>query len=399
VSSADAAPGAAAGTSVTYVVARLNVGGVARRLSILASRMGPQYQSVVLAGEADAREGSLVDEVTASGATVVHVPGMRRQLSLFDDVRAFWWLYRHLRRTRPRIVSTHTAKAGALGRAAAIAAGVPVRVHTFHGHVLEGYFDPVRTAVFRTIERALGVFTTRVIAVSPEIAADLRRFRIGGDRLAVVKPGFELDGLTGGSRTSLRAELGIATDVQLAGIVGRLAPIKNHALFLRACQRVHERLPEARFLIVGDGELGPALRAETTRLGLDDAVLFTGWRSDLADLYAALDVVVCSSNNEGLPAALVEAGAAGRPVVSTDVGGVADLVEDGVNGLLVPSGDAEALAGAIATLLADPERAASMGREGRRIAFAGYGAQRLVDETAALYADLLVQRRPATVRA
>jgi glycosyltransferase involved in cell wall biosynthesis len=386
-------------TAVVHVVARLNVGGVARLLSLLASRMGPEFESVVLTGEADAREGSLVDEMRAAGALVVHVPGLRRQLSPVADARALWWLYRHLRRTRPQIVSTHTAKAGALGRVAAIAAGVPVRVHTFHGHVLEGYFDPVRTALFRGIERLLGRYTTRLITVSPRIAADLRRFRIGGDRVTVVKPAFELDRLTGGSRSSLRAELGIAPDVPLAGIVGRLAPIKNHALFLKACRLVHEQVPEAQFLVVGDGELASALRAETERLGLAGVVLFTGWRRDLADVYAALDVVVCSSDNEGLPVALVEAGAAGRPVVATDVGGVADLVADGVNGLLVPSGDAEALAGAIAALLRDPERAALMGHDGRRIAFAGYAAQRFVDETAALYRRLLAPLAPTRVGA
>ncbi|HYW27515.1 MAG TPA: glycosyltransferase family 4 protein, partial [Terriglobales bacterium] len=386
-------------TSVAYIVARINVGGVARLLNLLATRMDPQFDSVVLTGEPDAREGSLVDEVRASGAVVLEVPGLRRRLSPIEDVRAFWWLYRYLRRTRPQIVSTHTAKAGAIGRVAAIAAGVPVRVHTFHGHVLEGYFDPVRTAVFRGIERVLGACSTRVIAVSPGIAADLRRFAIGGRKLTVIRSGFELDGLTSGSPTSLREELGIALDAPLAGIVGRLAPIKNHGVFLLACRQVHERLPKARFLVVGDGELAPSLRAETERLGLAEVVRFTGWRSDLADVYAALDVVVCSSNNEGLPAALVEAGAAGKPVVATDVGGVADLVADGVNGMLVPSGDATALAEAIGSLLADRERAARMGQEGRRIANAGYAAQRMVDETAALYRELLGQPAPVAVRA
>ncbi|HXM54756.1 MAG TPA: glycosyltransferase family 4 protein [Candidatus Dormibacteraeota bacterium] len=390
----------AAETRVVHVVARLNVGGVARVIELLAGRMGPALPSTVLAGEPDAREGSLAEELRASGVGVVHVPGLRRRLSPPDDARALWWLYRHLRRTRPAIVVTHTAKAGALGRVAALAAGVPIRVHTFHGHVLEGYFDPVRSRVFRALERVLAAGTTRIVAVSPEIAADLRRFGIGGDRVTVIRPGFDLERLVGGAREALRAELGVSAEAPVAGIVGRLAPVKNHRLFLAACRRLHERLPAARFLVVGDGELAPELHAEAARLGLDGVVLFTGWRRDLADVYAALDVAVCCSLNEGVPVALIEAGAAGRPVVATDVGGVSDLVEDGVNGLLVPSGDADALAGVIETLLRDRELAARMGREGARIAVAGYGAQRLVDDTAALYHALWRDaRKQATAEA
>jgi glycosyltransferase involved in cell wall biosynthesis len=376
-------------TPVVHVVARLNVGGVARVLDLLAGRMGPEFASTVLTGEPDAREGSLVEELRASGVEVVHVPGLRRRLSPLADARALWWLYRHLRRARPRIVNTHTAKAGALGRVAALAAGVPIRVHTFHGHVLEGYFDPVRSALFRTVERALAACTTRIVAVSPEIAADLRRFGIPRDKVTVIRLGFDLERLAGGARQALRTELGVPADAPVAGIVGRLAPIKNHRLFLEACRLLHERLPAARFLVVGDGELAPELHAEAERLGLGGAILFTGWRHDLPDVYAALDVAVCCSINEGVPVALIEAGAAGRPVVATNVGGVSDLVADGVNGLLVPGGDAGALAGAIETLLTDRELAERMGQAGARIALAGHGARRLVDETAALYRGLL----------
>jgi glycosyltransferase involved in cell wall biosynthesis len=374
---------------VVYVVARLSVGGPARRLGLLGSRMQPAFSSVLLSGVPEPHEGSLIEEIRESGAAVVEVPGLRRRISPLDDLRALWWLYRFFRRTRPLIVSTHTAKAGALGRVAALAARIPVRVHTFHGHVLVGYFNPLYSAVFKWIERALALVTTRVIAVSPGVEADLRRLGIAGDRLAVVLPGFDLDGVTGGTGGALRAELGVPAGAPLVGIVGRLAPVKNHRLFLDACRRVRRRRPDARFVVVGDGELAADLREQARHQDLDGALDFTGWRTDLADLYAALDVVVCCSINEGLPATLVEAGAAGRPVVATAVGGVPDVVTDGVNGRLVPSGDAEALAGAIEEVLADPELAARLGREGRRLAFARYGAQRLVDETEALYRRLL----------
>ncbi|HEY7200598.1 MAG TPA: glycosyltransferase family 4 protein [Candidatus Dormibacteraeota bacterium] len=384
-----AADGAGGRVDVVYVVTRLAVGGPARRLQVLATRMGPGFNSVLLHGALEAGEGSLAEEIGEAGAVVVQVPGLRRRISPVADLRALWWLYRFLRQTRPLIVSTHTAKAGALGRVAALAAGVPVRIHTYHGHVLVGYFGPVVSTVFRWIERALAALSTWVIAVSPEVAADLTRMGIGRDRVTVVSPGFDLEGLAGGSGAAVRRELGVPDGAPLVGIVGRLAPIKNHDLFLRAALRVLDRLPDARFLVVGDGGRAPELRDLAARLGLADRVTFGGWRSDLADVYAAMDVVVCTSINEGLPAALVEAGAAGRPVVSTRVGGVPDLVEDGVNGLLVPSGETEALADAIVTVLTDASLAARLGREGRRIALGRYGAERLVEETERLYHRLL----------
>lgn len=382
---------------VVYVVARLSVGGPARRLGLLGSRMHRAFSSVLLSGVPEPHEGSLIEEIRESGAAVVEVPGLRRRIAPLDDLRALWWLYRFFRRTRPMIVSTHTAKAGALGRLAALAARVPVRVHTFHGHVLVGYFSPLYSALFKWIERTLARITTRVIAVSPGVEADLRRLGIARDRLSVVLPGFDLDGVTGGTGTGLRSDLEVPAGAPLVGIVGRLVPVKNHRLFLDACRRVRRRRPEARFVVVGDGELAADLRQRAHDLDLDGSIAFTGWRSDLADLYAALDVVVCCSINEGLPATLVEAGAAGRPVVATAVGGVPDVVTDGVNGLLVPAGDAEALAGAIEAVLADPELAARLGREGRQLAFARYGAQRLVDETEELYRRLLAPLAPTRV--
>jgi glycosyltransferase involved in cell wall biosynthesis len=369
-----------------FVVTRLNVGGVARRLRILAARM--EAPSVVLCGAPDEREGSLVEDLRAAGAVVLEVPGLRRRISPAGDALAFCWLLRFFRRHRPLVVSTHTAKAGALGRLAALLAGVPVRVHTFHGHVLEGYFGPVASAVLRWVERRLASLTTWLIAVSPEVEADLRRFGIGAGRVTVIRAGFDLDELAGGSRQALRRELGIPADAPVAGIVGRLVPIKNHDLFLAAAARVRAAHPDARFVIVGDGELWGALNGRAAELGLDGAVLFTGWRQDLADVYAALDVAVCCSLNEGVPAALIEACAAGRPVVATLVGGNADVVAEGRSGYLTPSGDADALARAMLRVLGDPERGREMGREGRRLVERTCGAARLVVEEEALYRRL-----------
>jgi glycosyltransferase involved in cell wall biosynthesis len=373
----------------------MNVGGPSRHVTILTAGCRPEFETELLAGRPDEREGSLEADAAAAGVAVVRVPRLRRALSPFDDLLTLVWLYRYMRRERPAIVATHMAKAGMLGRLAAALAGVPVRVHTFHGHVLDGYFSRTTTAFFTWIERFLGRLSTRLIAISPEVAADLDRLRIGRGKTVIVRLGLQLDGLTGHARGALRSELGIPADAPVAGIVGRLVPIKAHGLFLDAASRVAQTLPEARFVIVGDGELWEPLHADVQARGLGDRVAFTGWRGDLAAVYSDLDVVVCCSRNEGTPVSLIEAGAAARPVIGTRVGGMPDIITPGVNGLLVPSGDAEALAAAMAELLGDQGRREAMGAAGRRLALERYGAERMVNELKQLYESLL----PGAMRA
>ncbi|HEX2646521.1 MAG TPA: glycosyltransferase, partial [Candidatus Dormibacteraeota bacterium] len=314
---------------------------------------------------------------------------LRRRLSPLEDLSALLWLYRYFRRVRPAIVATHLAKAGTVGRLAAALAGVPVRVHTFHGHVLDGYFSRADTAVFLAIERFLGRLTTQFVAISPEIASDLDRLGIGRGKTTVVRLGLDLDGLAGHAAGTLRHELGTSVEAPTVGIVGRLVPIKAHDLFLDAAARVTITNPRVQFVIVGDGELWSELHRQVETRGLTRNVHFTGWRSDLAAVYADLDVVVCCSRNEGTPVSLIEACAAGRAVVGTRVGGIPDIIATGVNGILVPSGDAAALAGAIAELIDDPERRHRMGVEGRRTVVQRYGADRMVKELKQLYARLL----------
>src|SRR5438034_8181053 len=225
------------------VITRMNIGGPARHVTILTAHASPEFDAVLLTGETAEREGSLEGEAVAAGARVVHVPRLRRALNPFADIGAILWLYRYFRRERPVIVATHTAKAGTLGRTAAWLAGVPVVVHTFHGHVLDGYFGRVTTSFFLLIERALGHVTTRFIAISPEIAADLDRLRIGRGKVTVVRLGLELDHLGGVQRAKLRSELGVPGVSPLVCIVGCLVPTTAHDVFLAPATRVAKRSP------------------------------------------------------------------------------------------------------------------------------------------------------------
>ena len=374
---------------IARVITRLNIGGPARHVTILTARSGPEFDGVLLVGEPEAREGSLLDDAVAAGTNLVRVPHLRRPLSPLADLQAFVWLLRYFRRERPAIVATHTAKAGSLGRLAAAMAGVPIIVHTFHGHVLDGYFGRIRTSVFIGIERFLGLLTTKFIAISPEIESDLERLGIGRGKTVVVRLGLELDHLTVEKPGRLRAELGVPGGAPLVGIVGRLVPIKAHDLFLAAASTVAKARPDAHFAIVGDGERWEELHAAVARLDLADRVHFTGWRSDLAEVYSDLDIVVCCSRNEGTPVSLIEACAAGRCVIGTRVGGIADIIAPGVNGLLVPSGDSGALATAIEDLIADPARRKKMGTTGRQMVLERHGSGRMVRELKEVYRGLL----------
>lgn len=374
---------------VARVITRMNIGGPARHVTILTASAPPEFDATLLAGEPEAREGSLEDEAARAGVDVVHVPHLRRPVSPIADLRAFWWLFRYFRRERPAIVATHMAKAGTVGRLAAALAGVPVIVHTFHGHVLDGYFGRTATSFFLWVERMLGRLTTQFIAISPEVAADLQRLGIGRGKTTIVRLGLNLEHLSSAEPGRLRGELGVPAEAPLVGIVGRLVPIKALDLFLEASALVVAEHPDAHFAIVGDGELWDRVRADVDRMGLSARAHMTGWRRDLPAVYADLDIVVCCSLNEGTPVSLIEAAASGRPVIGTQVGGIPDIIAAGVNGLLVPSGDARALAGAIKELIEDPERRRLMGLAGRQMVLDRHSPERMVSEIKSVYARLL----------
>ena len=303
-----------------------------------------------------------------------------------------------MRRERPHIVHTHTAKAGAVGRLAARLAGVPIVVHTYHGHVLDKYFSPLKTRAFLSIERRLAKHTARLIAVTPAVRDALVAKGIGRvDQYSVIRLGLDLQPFLEAQRFrgELRRELQINDGVPLVGIVGRLVPIKAHDLFLQAAKRVGKD-STAIFVIVGDGDLRAALETEARRLGLEGRVRFLGWRGDLARIYSDLDVVALSSRNEGSPVALLEAMAAGRAVVSTAVGGVPDVVEHGQTGLLVPPDDPGALADAISELLDDADRRRGFGEAARASVYPAYSMQRLINDIDALYQQLVVSPRPTS---
>jgi len=378
---------------VLRVIARLNVGGPAFHATLLTERLDPaRYDSVLVAGSEGPSEGNYLALRGRSLEGLVVLSALGREIRGWPDVVALVQLIRLIRRVCPQIVHTHTAKAGTLGRLAAWLARVPVIVHTYHGHVFHGYFSPAKTRLFLAIERWLARRTDRLLTVSETVRSELLSLGIGTpEKLVVVPLGLDLEPFAGagGLRGQLRGELGLGEDALLVGIVARLVPIKAHEVFLAAAARVIRKVPQSQFLVVGDGTRRAELETLAGRLGLEDRVRFLGWRRDLDRIYADLDLVALTSRNEGSPVSLIEAMASGRPVVATRVGGVPDLVEDGVMGYLVPPDDPEALAEAMVTLLADPDRRQAMGQAGRKRVIPAFSAERLLGDMDRLYAELL----------
>ena len=395
----EAAPPQVAGRSmrIARIIARLNVGGPAQHAIFLTVGLDPaRFMTTLITGVGEPDEGDLSAEARARGVEPVVIPELGPRIHPGRDFLALGKLVRLLRRLRPDLVHTHTAKAGALGRVAARLAGVPIIVHTFHGHVLEGYFSPSLTRLFLQIERALARITDRIITVSPRVRHDLLARGIGRpEQVEVVPVGLDLARFLGGpgSPARLREKLAIASDAPLLGIVGRLVPIKDHPTLFQALALLQADAPSPHLIVVGDGERREALKRLAQDLGLASRIHFLGWRNDLEAILGELDVVICSSKNEGTPVALIEAMAAGVPVLSTDVGGVGDLIVHGENGWLVPSGNPSALARGIRDLLADPERRARPLPAARRLALEKHNVKELLHRMEALYTSVLMVKK------
>jgi glycosyltransferase involved in cell wall biosynthesis len=383
---------------VALVIARLNIGGPATHVVQLAAGLpAERFEVRLIAGREGRSEGSMRYLAEKAGLAPVWIPELSPALAP-SNLIAFVKVSRLIRQWRPDIVHTHTAMAGALGRTAAHLAGVPVVVHTFHGHVLRGYFAPPAENLFRAIERSLARHSDMLITLSLSLREDLVALRVAArEKIQVIPLGMEFDALLAAPRRQglLRRELAVAPEAPLVGSVGRLAPIKNHALLLQAARRMVDLGTPAHFVIVGDGELRAGLEHLSAQLGLQARVHFLGWRKDLTPIYSDLDLLALTSENEGTPVAVLEAMAAGVPVVATDVGGVPDVIRDGQTGYLVASQEAEVFAQAMARALREVDLSRSMSVRARAEVVARFGKERMLAETAGLYENLLAAKRDA----
>lgn len=372
---------------VMRVIARMNVGGPALQVSTLMRGLDTElFDHRLYAGFVGPDEADYVEQ-RAPDVRVCRVPTLGRAVRPTDDLRALRGLVAAMRRFRPHIVHTHTAKAGALGRAAAVLARVPARVHTFHGHLLHGYFSPAKTRLVVQAERNLAAATDRLVAVGRGVRDDLLAAGIGRPgQYAVVPPGTTPAAAPG--RAEARERLGVPQDSLVVVYVGRVTRIKRPDRFLAVAREVRRAVPATRFLVCGDGDLHSDLESAAD---LGDALHLLGWRADVETVYAAADVVLLTSDNEGMPVSLIEAGLAGVPAVATNVGSVAEVVRDGTTGLLAPP-NADALTRHTVTLLRDEGLRRLMREAARAWTTSQFGAERLVRDTQDLYTSIAVTR-------
>src|SRR6184192_197666 len=373
------------------------MGGPALHVAYLTAGLRERgYDTTLVAGSLARGEDSMAFVADEREVDVVRIDELGREISPLRDLVATLRLARLIRRERPDILHTHTAKAGTVGRVAALLAGrrkPPIVVHTFHGHVLRGYFGPVRSLFFRLLERWLARRTTALVAVSPQVRDDLVSLGVApAERFVVIRLGIELDERVAGpqnGRLESRRYLGIPPDRFAVGWIGRMTAVKRTDDVLVAFKRLRESGVDAVLCMVGDGPDRPGLEQRAHDLGIVRNTLFLGYQQEVAPFYAAFDALVLPSSNEGTPVSVIEALGAGRPVVATRVGGVPDVVRDGEDGFLVEPGATDELAERLERLARDPALRERMGKQGRERVVPRYAVERLVDDVDRLYRSLV----------
>lgn len=385
---------------VLRIINRFNIGGPTYNATFLTKFISEDYETLLIGGLPEKDESDSLHIPEEYGIEPLLIPEMKRLPNFRSDREAYRKIKQLIQEFQPDIVHTHAAKAGALGRKAAKACGVPVIVHTFHGHVFHSYFGRVKTWMYRKIERRLAKFSTGIIAISPiqkeELSVTHRICK--SEKIKVIPLGFDLlkfqENLSE-KRAETRLKWKLDESEVAVAIVGRLAPIKNHQLFLNVIELLAEKGMKARYFIVGDGQEKTAIEQEAKKLenqyGLK--IELTSWIKDIATFNAGMDIICLCSDNEGTPVSLIEAQATGIPVISTDVGGVKDILLEGETGFIVPRKDPEAFAEKLELLIENKEIRQKMSQNGWNFVRDQFHYTTLVKNMENYYAELIEKTR------
>jgi len=391
---------------VLRIINRLNLGGPTYNATYLTKYLEPEFETFLVAGMKDESEASSEFIPKELGVEPVYIPDMYRSINPLKDGKAYRRIRKIINKFQPDIVHTHAAKAGAVGRLAASHENVPVILHTFHGHVFHSYFHPLKSKIFLEIERYLAKKSTRLIAISDLQKDELARdFKVASqNKFSVVPLGFDLNRFKNNQqqkRQQFRQRYNIQDDEIAVGIIGRLVPIKNHNLFLNALAKVaSQSRKKMRAFIIGDGEERENIYIKVNQLGLSYSLphqngtcssflTFTSWYKDIDEVNAGLDIVALTSNNEGTPVSLIEAQAANKPIVSTDVGGVGDIVQHDETALLSPPFDTQKFALNLLKMIEDDDFRLRLGQKGAEYVQEKYHYTNLINNTSQLYQELL----------
>ena len=382
-----------------HIITRLDRGGSAQNTLLTCRELSQKYDMVLAHGLSCESKMTVwerhsvdrqIEEAQERGLKDIVIPSLVRRINPVQDLQAFFSLWRLLIKERPAIVHTHTYKAGILGCWAAKMAGAPIIVHTPHGHVFFGHFSPLVTKFFMMIEKITTSIIDCVVALSEGERTDYIAFSVAQpEKIVKIHSGVEVTRFMK-ARFGIkekRKSLGLNTKDLVVGTIGWLLRIKGPLYLLKAMEIIWQTNPGIQLVYVGKGDLEEGLKKEAYRIGVSDKVTFLGWRDDIPEIMQVLDIFVLPSLNEGMGRVLVEAMAAGKPIVASDVGGIPDLVKDGQNGFLVKPGDVSDLSFAIKKLLDDKKMREEMGKKGRAMA-KDYSVEKMVDKIDALYASL-----------
>lgn len=387
---------------------RLILGGPAFHVTYLTKFLEPDFETRLLIGTKEPHEQDADFLMHQYGIKPIEIPEMKRAINWKNDYAAYKQIKNIILEYKPHIVHTHAAKPGAIGRLAASNCKVPVIVHTFHGHVFHSYFGKMKSSFYVQAERYLASKTDRIIAISEQQKEELsREFSIcSPDKMVVIPLGLDLDKFYTDQerkRNAFRSRFRIADDEILIGIIGRIVPVKNHAMFLYAIQQVlQQTTKKIRVVVVGDGDLREELFSRLRTNGIPfnympenpepATIIFTSWLTAMDEVFAGVDIVALSSLNEGTPVSLIEAQAADKPIVTTDVGGVGDVVIENQTALITPKGNTTAFANALLSLIENEEKRSAMGLHGMQHVREKFDKARLVSDIRTLYYDLLRQK-------
>jgi glycosyltransferase involved in cell wall biosynthesis len=387
-------------TKIIHIITRLDMGGSAQNTLQTCKKLSGKYETILVHGPSyESRMTALekqiiedgVKEGRAQGVKVIALPSLVRSIRPVKDFRALISLVWLISKEKPDIVHTHSSKAGILGRLAAKIAGVPYIVHTPHGHVFYGHFGILASKIFLWVERIFSKFTDRMVALSNGEKNDYVKLTVcPPEKLFKIHSGVDLKQFMqpNGNRVEKRRSLGLDQNGAVIGFVGWLLPIKGPAYLLKAMAHIWPDHPTASLVMVGKGELDVDLRAQALRMNANGKVKFLGWREDIDEIMPVFDLLVLPSLNEGMGRVLVEAMAAGKPVVASEVGGIPDLVKHGETGYLVRPADEKALANGIKKLLNDPERAGQMGQRGKEYC-RQFSLEAMIEKLDDLYSELI----------
>lgn len=393
---------------VFRLINRFNLGGPTFNVTYLTKFLPPEFETLLAGGMKDDSEASSEHIPEEYGIKPLIIEKMKRSINPANDIIAYNKIKEIIKNYKPHIVHTHASKAGFLGRMAAISCHVPIIVHTYHGHIFHSYFNNIQTSVYKNIERYLGSKSDALIALSKNQKVELSEIHkiAPSEKFHIIPLGFDLKRFwthTDEKRKIFRAKYKLDDDTVAVGIMGRLVPIKNHALFLNAFKSVKERTKKhVKAFIIGDGELKKSLVAQCIENGLSYStieeqnplaeIVFTSWITDTDTAMAGLDIIALSSLNEGTPVSLIEAQAAGKPIVSTTIGGIENTILPGKTALLSPVNDSKLFSENLYALIVDSELRYKLSQEGRDFVSKNFSYTALAENTGAIYKKLLINK-------